>query len=287
MSKLSRRSLVSSAATLPALAVPAVASAVPASADVELQQLGVRLLKENRNFNALCSDPNPDDKEVDEASGRIAALMPPIFSKTATTRDGLAVQAAAAAIACRELWDGVGDWSSSDNPSWQVERPFIEAVCRHTGVAHPVIDTKRVEVGATLADEPETPDPVFAAMDAYKSAVEADRAASLAADDAVGRVSRRTGMDYLEALRDPSVMALDDASKTTAAERVVKRNALLKTIPTTGEGLCSLLTFVADREEVLLDFKEIPGTAELTEFLTTVAQSVRTLAGWQDAPAST
>ena len=168
MSKLSRRSLVSSAATLPVLAVPAVASALPSSPDVELQQLGVRLLKENRNFDALCADPNPDDKEVYEASGRIAALMPPIFSRTATTRDGLAVQAAAAAIACRELWDGVGDWSTAEHPSWQVERPFIEAVCRYTGVAHPAV-TDESEDAPQIVHSAE-PDPIFAAIEAHRAA---------------------------------------------------------------------------------------------------------------------
>jgi hypothetical protein len=139
MSKLSRRSLVSSAATLPALAVPAVASALPAEGDLELKQLGVRLLKANRDLNAILANPHHQDKEVDDAMGRIAALMPPIFSLTATTRDGLAVQAAAAASACRELWDDIGGWATSDHPSWMVERPFIEAVCRHTGVTHPVV----------------------------------------------------------------------------------------------------------------------------------------------------
>ena len=58
MSKLSRRSLVSSAAALPALAVPAVASALPAGADIELQQLGVRLLAINRRLASLEADPN-------------------------------------------------------------------------------------------------------------------------------------------------------------------------------------------------------------------------------------
>jgi hypothetical protein len=139
MSKLSRRSLVASAASLPALAAPAVASASPSDADVELKQLGVRLLKANRDFDAVFAKPHFPDKEVDDAMGRIATLMPPIFSLTATTRDGLAVQAAAAASACRELWDDAGDWSTVEHPSWKVERPFLEAVCRYTGVAHPIV----------------------------------------------------------------------------------------------------------------------------------------------------
>jgi hypothetical protein len=136
MSKLSRRSLVSAAA-LPALTVPAVALALPTDEDVELKRLGVRLLKAKTDYEAALAEE--DDEKVTNAGRRIGELMPPIFSCTATTRDGLAVQAAAAALACAELWDDHGEWATSEDPSWMVERPFIEAVCRFAGVAHPVI----------------------------------------------------------------------------------------------------------------------------------------------------
>jgi hypothetical protein len=170
MSKLSRRILVASAASLPALAAPAIASAL-SDGDVELKQLGVRLLKENRSLDAIYANPEHSSREIDEAMERIAALMPPIFDKTATTRDGLAVQAAAAAIACRELWDDVGDWSTSEHPSWEVERPFIEAVCRHTGVAHPVVPSEPVSPPDRSAG-PASPgtDPIFPAIERHRQA---------------------------------------------------------------------------------------------------------------------
>jgi hypothetical protein len=136
MSKLSRRSIVSAAA-LPALTVPAVARALPTDDDVELKRLGVRFLKAKADWDAAVAEG--DDKKVTDTSARIAELMPPIFSCTATTRDGLAVQAAAAALACRELWDDEGEWATREDPSWMVERPFIEAVCRFAGVAHPLV----------------------------------------------------------------------------------------------------------------------------------------------------
>jgi hypothetical protein len=236
MSKLSRRSLVSSAATLPALAMPAVASALPASADVELQQLGVQLLKENRNFDTLCADPNPDDNAVNEASGRIAALMPPIFSRTATTRDGLAVQAAAAAIACRELWDGIGDWSSAEDPSWQVERPFIEAVCRYTGVAHPVVTNEPANTPA-LDHSPE-PDPIFAAIEAHKEALAAVSAflPRQAEYEKAQWAAGKNGFslsDDLQAEQDAIYEPLGDAV-----------DALVDTKPTTLAGARALLLYV-------------------------------------------
>jgi hypothetical protein len=236
MSKLSRRSLVSSAATLPALAVPAVASALPAEGDLELKQLGVRLLKENRNFDTLCADPNPDDNAVNEASGRIAALMPPIFSRTATTRDGLAVQAAAAAIACRELWDGIGDWSSAEDPSWQVERPFIEAVCRHTGVAHPVVTSEPAD--APIAAEPNATklDPILAAIAAHKKAW----------DDLDHAIARQG--EYEEAQWAAGRSDDDDLPEVDTAHEAVNDavDALGETVPTTLAGAKALLDYIAD-----------------------------------------
>jgi hypothetical protein len=180
MSKLSRRSLVASAASLPALAAPVVAGAMPGEADVELKQLGVRLLKANRDLDAVFAKPHFPDKEVDDAMGRIAALMPPIFSLIATTRDGLAVQAAAAASACRELWDDAGDWSTAEHPSWKVERPFLEAVCRYTGVAHPIVPDQP-EKTPWLVHSAE-PDPIFALLEAHRAAVAAFSEASKQAD---------------------------------------------------------------------------------------------------------
>src|SRR5215475_7757825 len=96
MSKLSRRNLVASAAGLPALAVPAVASALPAGADIELQQLGVRLLRVHRALDALEAGPPATDEAWDQCQSEQSDLVMEILRLTATTREGVAVQAAAA-----------------------------------------------------------------------------------------------------------------------------------------------------------------------------------------------
>jgi hypothetical protein len=236
MSKISRRSIVSSAAALPALTVPAVGGALPTDADLELKQLGVRLLKEKKTFDALCANSNPDDKEVDAAMGRMAALMPPIFSRTATTRDGLAVQAAAAASACRELWDDVGDWSTAEHPSWEVERPFIEAVCRYTGVAHPVVSNEPANTPA-LEHSPE-PDRVFAVIETHKEALAAMSAFLPRQEEyeIAQRVAGKRGVPLSDALQ-----AELDAICETLGDAV---DALVDTKPTTLAGARALLLYV-------------------------------------------
>jgi hypothetical protein len=148
MSKLSRRSLVSSAAALPALTVPAIANALPVGADIELLQLGVRLLRIKRELNAMdaITDGQAYDDAFEVVNGQLCALMDPIYSLTATTIDGLAVQAVAVTIAAAELWDVDPD----QEPELQIERRFIEAVCRYTGVEHPPINIEHLKIMAAL-----------------------------------------------------------------------------------------------------------------------------------------
>lgn len=92
MSKLSRRSLVANTAALPALTVPAVASALPTGADVELQQLGVRLLAINRRIAKLEADPNSSDEDWEEPLNDQAKVVAEILRHTATSVGGVAVQ---------------------------------------------------------------------------------------------------------------------------------------------------------------------------------------------------
>jgi hypothetical protein len=116
--------------------------------------------------------------------------------------------------------------------------------------------------------------------DAFKSASEAHDKAFAAADEAAERFCVSTGTAFPDALKyEPSVKALDDAFEIAAEDRADKRDALLKTVPTTTEGLAALVAFVIGNEYLLLHFKEAYDTSELTEFLTTVAQSASTLAG--------
>jgi len=152
MPNLSRRSIVASAAALPALTLPAVANALPAGADVELQQLGVRLLEVRRDVDVLGAsavDGEDYDNAMNAAIYRLGDLMQPIFAFTATTPTGLAVQAAAAVAACADLWD----MPSKSEAPLDVERDFIEAVCRYTGVKHPPINVKHLQIMAALDED--------------------------------------------------------------------------------------------------------------------------------------
>ena len=147
MSKLSRRSLVSSAAALPALTLPAVASASPAGADIELLQLGVRLLKVHRALDALEADPLSTDEAWEQQLNEQAELVLAILRLTATTREGVTVQAAAAIRACGELWHE----STEDGGPFDAERPFLEAIARYCGITAPVKQPHRsyVDDGAS------------------------------------------------------------------------------------------------------------------------------------------
>ena len=94
MSNISRRSIVSSAIALPAMAVPAlpaVADEVAASSDTELQQLGVGLLRVKRERDAIAAIArdavsvlsDPEERELEArctvANDRLCALMEPIL----------------------------------------------------------------------------------------------------------------------------------------------------------------------------------------------------------------
>jgi hypothetical protein len=170
MSNFSRRSLVTSAAALPALTVPAIANALPVGADIELQQLGVRLLRIKRELAAIdaIADGEDYDAAFEVVNGRLCALMDPIYSLTATTIDGLAVQAAAVTIAAADIWDNDPD----EEAPLGVERRFIEAVCRYTGVEHPPINVAYAQGAAAPTNVAPSPtnDPIFKAIEEFKTA---------------------------------------------------------------------------------------------------------------------
>jgi hypothetical protein len=118
-----------------------------------------------KDLEAICarSDHNMDE-EISAVLDRLGSLMQPIFARTASTPDGLAVQAAAAVAACRDLWDMPADTKCPCD----VERDFIEAVCRHTGVEHPTINAKlwRPSDDASVPE----PDQIYAAIEAQRVA---------------------------------------------------------------------------------------------------------------------
>ena len=137
MSSISRRHLVTVAAALPALAVPAVA--VAQSADAELIALGDKLrrlwpeyLAARSTLNEYGFDP-PDD-----ISARYYALdwqtwelAEKIMAAPAHTLAGLGVKAIVAIHAAPQFWDGPfqdTDWDQKG------PRALIEAVCSLTGL---------------------------------------------------------------------------------------------------------------------------------------------------------
>jgi hypothetical protein len=77
---------------------------------------------------------NPTDDELELAHNPLTEIVPKILARTATTREGLAVQVAACIVGCREIW---ADEYAEEIGELDTERPFIEAVARYAGVAHP------------------------------------------------------------------------------------------------------------------------------------------------------
>jgi hypothetical protein len=67
-----------------------------------------------------------------------AALVPQILRLTASTREGVAVQAVAAIRACSDLWVyfDEADEAAEQKPL-DAERPFLEAMARYGGVPVP------------------------------------------------------------------------------------------------------------------------------------------------------
>jgi hypothetical protein len=165
---------------------------------------------------------------------------------TATTQTGLAVQAAAAVAACRDLWDMPADTKKPCD----VERDFIEAVCRFTGVTHPEINMSAWKPGDDVP-EPK-PDPTHGAIDDFRSALDAYDKLVFAADN------------------DPT---LTNTFTLVPAELAKKRDALIDTVPRSGEGLAALVAFVIGNKHLLLNFHEARDPSEIVRFLTTVARS--------------
>jgi hypothetical protein len=250
MSKLSRRSLVASAASLPALAAPAVAGALPGDVDTDLKQLGVRLLRVHRMFDALHNDRNATDEDWEPHLDEQADLVPKILSHTATSREGPAVQVVACISGCQEIWEEEGS-----NGALDTERPFIEAIARYAGVQHPVRNIKPLSPSDEFP-EPKT-DPIYGAIADFRSALDAYEKL-FDADDA------------------------DEESDTftlVSAELAKRRDALLDTVPRSAEGLAAVVAFVIGNEHLLLNFHEAGDPSEIARFLTTVARAAFAQAG--------
>lgn len=109
------------------------------SKDAALLALGKRLDKVTADLIEAQKHPpsNGDERDAqfDRLTQRLADLVRPIIENyTPTSLAGFAVQARAASVACSEYWDpGMRDHKHEG--SLDVERVFIEAVCRYAGVA--------------------------------------------------------------------------------------------------------------------------------------------------------
>jgi hypothetical protein len=133
---LSRRSIAAGVALAPLAAVqaPAKTSDVP-GADAELLQLGAKLLRVHRAMDELEAAAKSTDEDWAPILAEQAALVPQILGLTASTREGVAMQAVAAIRACRDLWDF--DEAGVDSLPLDVERPFLEAMARYGGIPLP------------------------------------------------------------------------------------------------------------------------------------------------------
>jgi hypothetical protein len=83
---------------------------------------------------------DPDLTRWAKLNDRLFALTELIFAETARTSGGLAIQAMAATMACRDLW-----YSEHGSP----DRDFTQAVCRHVGVPPRPIESGEVEAQPT------------------------------------------------------------------------------------------------------------------------------------------
>jgi hypothetical protein len=215
---------LATAATLP-LAVPAAAGALLAPADGELLQLGARLLHIKRALAAVEADPTTTDKDFDPWNEQLEQLTPQIFARTAVSREGIAVQVAAAIEGCRDLWEGA---IPEDEGIWEVERPFIEAIARFAGVPAPEVKPHIYPI-VSNAPTPFT-DPIFPAIRRHRAAL-------------VEQFRRiKPAMDTPHA--DPKHDALDSAAQRaySIADSVAKD--LTKIEPTTILGAIALLDYV-------------------------------------------
>lgn len=102
----------------------------------ELLQLGDRLLRVHRAIDELEAAKSTDEDWAPILAEQ-AALVPQILRLTASTREGVAVQAAATIRACRDLWDFDEADEAAEQMPLDAERPFLEAMARYCGVPLP------------------------------------------------------------------------------------------------------------------------------------------------------
>jgi hypothetical protein len=208
---------------------------------------------------------------------RLAMLVPPILSHTATSRIGLAIQTRAATMACAELWE-----SEKATGELDAERPFIEAMCRHTGVT-PIYYLDGADATATSeADTAEVVaniDPVFAAISAFEKASDAHRRAcgeySKAEEeflDTYGTLSPNTTRQIADHKKNVKPKARAVARACNAEHDAFYE--LMNTVPTTPPGLSAMVTFLSGHRAAK---EKMESGAAIDEFLSTLVSATAKL----------
>lgn len=223
-------------------------------------------------------EPPTDDVVADAVYNslnmRLAKLVPPILRHTATSRIGLAIQTRAATMACAELWE-----SEKATGELDAERPFIEAMCRHTGVTPIYYLDGKVASEANTADVIANIDPVFAAISAYEKASDAHWRAC-------GEYSKAEEkfLDTYDTLSPNTTRQIADHKKNVkpkarAAARACNAEhdafyELLSTVPTTAPGLSAMVTLLSGHRAAK---EKMCSGAAIDEFLSTLASATAKL----------
>jgi hypothetical protein len=232
MSTISRRTVVTSAAALPALAVPAIAA--DDDDDAELVRLGELLEPLEREAAALraIEDQEHDgvdlSKLYDQLGDRMAGLVDEIIEHKANTLAGLTVQTRALRVDSPEHWD--------ENMVLDPRLPvYLRSVCNVLGLALPPPCSFDREEGAVMTNV--IRDPIITAIEQHRKAA----AALTAACDLCADLEEAGKADD-----GPEAIAAHKAWE--AAYRVAERAALrlLAIQPVTKGGVVALLAHYAD-----------------------------------------
>jgi len=183
---------------------------------------------------------------------RLSQLVPGILAQKARTMSGVAIQARAAAIACQELWDS--DLIENEG-SLDVERIFIEAVCRYAGITPLPLETD-ASLTATVHAVVEA-DPIFAAIEDHRRAW----ANASANTSRLDEIARRHAGAAQRAAAAQKLADLHDAVNEG-------EDQLGNVVPTTMAGASALITYAATCENSEL----------IVEIMSNLAKALPTIA---------
>ena len=303
MSKLSRRALVTSAATLPALAVPAFAADVigPNHPDAELLRLGAELDHIIAEWHAQRAIDKANC-DLRDAACETAGLSDIEFG-TMPDDEWLAYKEKRLAVrrACVNSGDDVNVWDDIHGRMW----PMIDAIIERkaqtlAGFAvqaraislsyselwdggegegnhyRPFIEAACAFAGVVpvpldnaapvAAISPPAPDPIFAVIEKHRRLEGAFHAPWIMKATLKNRGHLVTAPDDF---RTPEMVAIQAASEAARAE-------LASTAPTTSAGLTALLDYVVANSSD--DFFLLEGEDEMHSFVRSLARGAKQIA---------